>query len=83
MFVIMLLIKYGKNELRVIRRNAVRANLARPELESQFYCDHHNGVPQLLALPPGATSFAELERFESSDAAWRSIRDDYCPSLHP
>lgn len=76
MFIIMLWLE-GKNELRVIRRDAVLT------VDSQFYCAHHSGEPLELALPPGATSLADLTSFESSDCAWRSIRDDYCPSLHP
>lgn len=77
MFTIMIWLSRGKTELRVIRHDAIYPTA------TLFACHHHSGVPWTLQLPPGVESFDDLPRFDDVDAAWQSVRDDYCPSLHP
>jgi hypothetical protein len=74
----------GKNELRAIRHGDIfPLNADTYEGATTFGVDHHSGVPWTLQLPPGVESFDALPRFDEVDAAWKSIDDDYCPSLHP
>jgi len=76
MFIILL--DSSKNELRVVRADSVSDSGTRVVV-----VPHHNGHSYDFELPPGVEAFADLATFDDVEAAWSSVRTDFCPSLHP
>lgn len=81
----------SRHELRVVREDAIigvlrktpEGQLARSGGEPVIEVVHHDGSLTDYHFPPGFDSLLGLTKFDTVDAAWNSVRDDYCPSLHP
>lgn len=80
-----------RRELRVVRSDAI-IGVTRRNPDGGFA--RQGGQPTIeivwtdgslldFHFPPGTSSLLDLKTFQTVDAAWESVRDDYCPSLHP
>ncbi len=73
-----ILLDHQKSELRVVRADALHSRE-----DNLIDVTHHFGGFRTYALPPGVVDAQKLPTFDNADDAWTSIREDYCPSLHP
>jgi hypothetical protein len=78
----------SRNELRVVQDDELVV-----EAGGRVSVPHWSGPPLCMLTPPVAGAMTRMDgervdagslpRFETVDEAWASVRDDYCPSLHP